>query len=218
MILNLNMDFSSDRVHCIFGPSGCGKTTFVNILTGLIDADQGEVEGVENKFFSYIFQEDRLLPWGTAEENILFALESRYNKNEAQQLADKYLSLVDLSKFKNSYPGQLSGGMKQRISVARAFAYGGDILVMDEPFRGLHLELKKGLMDYIINYWYQKNRFFFFITHDVDEALYVADDIHIFQGPPLVLKKHITIEIPSRDRRKYEKEMNGYKDLLLKSI
>lgn len=215
VISNLNMDFSSDRIHCIFGPSGCGKTIFVNILTGLVDADEGWVEGLEGKSFSYIFQEDRLIPWATVEENMLFVLESHYSKSEARQLAGEYLSLVNLLKFKNSYPEQLSGGMKQRAAIARAFAYGGDIVVMDEPFKGLDLELKKGLMDYIINDWNHKNRFFFFITHDVDEALYIADDIHVFQGLPLTLKKQITIEIPSCDRGKYRNEMGRYKDLLL---
>lgn len=216
VISNLSMDFTSNRIHCLLGPSGCGKTTFVNILAGLTDANEGRVKGVENKTFSYIFQEDRLLPWATVEENMLFVLESRYNKDEAQHLSDKYLSLVDLANFKDNYPEELSGGMKQRVTIARAFAYGGDIFVMDEPFKGLHLELKNGLMDYIINYWNQENRFFFFITHDVDEALYIADEIHIFDGPPLTLKSTTTIDIPAYDRRKHEDEIKKYKEILLK--
>lgn len=217
VIVDFNMSFSSNKIHCFFGPSGCGKTTLVNILTGIIYADSGGVEGLEEKKISYVFQEDRLLPWATIEENILFVLESSYNIDEAQQLVDKYLSLVGLLKFKNHYPDELSGGMKQRVSIARAFAYGGQILVMDEPFKGLHLELKKNLMDHIINNWDHKNSFFFFITHDIDEALYLADNIYLFQGLPLTLKKQVDIDIPPYNREKYSEEMAKYKKIILQN-
>jgi NitT/TauT family transport system ATP-binding protein len=211
VIEGLNLSFPSNRIHCFFGPSGCGKTTLVNIITKITDVDSGQIEGVQGKTFSYIFQEDRLLPWATLEANILFVLQSIYSKAEAVKLTEKYLSLVDLLKFKNYYPDELSGGMKQRASIARAFAYGGDMLVMDEPFKGLDFELKKVLMDYIVNYWYQNNPFLLFITHDIDEALYLADDIHIFDGPPLNMKKKISIEIPLMDRAKYKKDMERYR-------
>lgn len=218
VISDFNIDLPSDKIHCIFGPSGCGKTTFINILTGLSDADEGGIQGIENKTFSYVFQEDRLLPWATVEENMLFVLKDRYHKKERNQLVDNYLSLVGLKEFRNHYPEELSGGMRQRVAIARALAYGGDILVMDEPFKGLHLELKKGLMDYIIDYRHEKNRFFFFITHDIDEALYIADIIHIFEGPPLTLKNSITIDIPACNRGQHKDEMKQYKEALLKEL
>ena len=104
---------------------------------------------------------------------------SRYSCR-AQERLDKYISLVELSQFKSHYPDELSGGMKQRASIARALAYGGDVLIMDEPFKGLHFELKKALMDFIISCRYQRKNFFFFITHDVEEALSLADEIYIF--------------------------------------
>lgn len=215
VITDFNMNFSSDKVHCFFGPSGCGKTTLVNILTRVISPDNGQIKGIDKKKVSYIFQEDRLLPWATLEENILFVLESFYNKTEAQKVVDKYLSLVELLKFKNHYPNELSGGMKQRASIARALAYGGEILVMDEPFKGLHLELKKNLMDYIVNNWNYKDSFLFFITHDIDEALYLADEICIFNGPPLKIQKQITINIHSSDRKRHSREMEKYKTMIL---
>ncbi|NLM04603.1 MAG: ABC transporter ATP-binding protein [Clostridiales bacterium] len=214
VIIDFNMCFSSNRIHCFFGPSGCGKTTLANILTGVISADSGHVIGKNNKKISYIFQEDRLLPWATVKENILFVLDSFHNKSEAQLLADKYLSMVDLLKFKNHYPHQLSGGMKQRVSIARAFAYGGEILVMDEPFKGLHLGLKKNLMDYIIDNWNHESSFLFFITHDIDEAIYMADDIYIFNGPPLKLKRRVTIDTSREDRRN-NKKLETYKKIIL---
>lgn len=210
-----NIDFSAAGIHCVFGPSGCGKTTLLNILTGIDRADRGEVSGFKDKTFSCIFQEDRLLPWSTVEENIQFVLESCREKREIQDNVDRYLALVDLVRFKDCYPEQLSGGMKQRASIARAFAYGGDVLLMDEPFKGLHFELKKDLMDYLIQYWNQKSQFFIFITHDIEEALYMADHIHILEGPPLQLKNQITIQIHQNQRAQQKREMEVYRELLL---
>ncbi|AOY78231.1 ABC transporter ATP-binding protein [Clostridium formicaceticum] len=217
VICNFSMDFFYDKIHCVLGPSGCGKTTLLNIITKLISADQGNLEEVEKKTCSYIFQEDRLLPWATVEENILFVLEGQYKKVEAQQIVDEYLSLVNLSKFKNYYPEELSGGMKQRVSIARAFAYGGEIFVMDEPFKGIHLALKTTLIQYMIDYKHQKSRIFVFATHDIEEALSMADYIHIFQGPPLTLKKQMTIDVPQSQRWKYKDKMTEYKEILLQN-
>ncbi|MDQ2085233.1 ABC transporter ATP-binding protein [Herbivorax sp. ANBcel31] len=215
VIDNLSLKFNSNKIHCIFGPSGCGKSTLINVMTGIISADYGTIEGLEQKKFSYVFQEERLLPWATVEENILFVLESYYKKERAKKLSDKYISLVDLSEFKTHYPDQLSGGMKQRVCIARAFAFDGDILVMDEPFKGLHLDLKKKLMNYIINYLKENNKTVFFITHDIDEALYLADSIHIFKGPPLNLKKSIKINIPSLRSKNKKEEMESLKNEIL---
>ncbi len=200
VLKNLNIDFTTNGVHCIFGPSGCGKTTLVNVITGLVEADEGVIEGSGHHTFSYIFQEDRLLPWATVEENIQLVLESFMEKGKAKDLTNHYLSLVNLSDFSNTYPGQLSGGMKQRVSIARAFAYDGDIFIMDEPFKGIDFETKKVLMDYVISYCKGKDKILLFITHDIDEALYMADTIHLFKGPPLTIKKRIEIEIPQNMR------------------
>ncbi|AKL97244.1 ABC-type nitrate/sulfonate/bicarbonate transport system, ATpase component [Clostridium aceticum] len=214
VLCNFNMNLVYNKIHCIFGPSGCGKTTLLNLITKLSPMDEGAIEGIEEKNCSYIFQEDRLLPWATVEENILLVLGSGYKKSEKQEILDSYLSLVNLSEFKNCYPEELSGGMKQRTSIARAFAYGGDILVMDEPFKGIHLELKKELVQHIMNYKRQKNRLLILVTHDIEEAIYMADEIHIFQGPPLILEKQITIDIPQNLRVHYTDKMNEYREIL----
>ncbi|HAA43361.1 MAG TPA: ABC transporter ATP-binding protein [Ruminiclostridium sp.] len=212
---SLNLIFKPNKVYCIFGPSGCGKTTLFNIIAGILPADGGEIKGLEGKKISYVFQEDRLLPWATVEENILFVLESHYKKEEAKKLSDKYISLVNLSEFKNHYPHELSGGMKQRVCIARALAFRGDILIMDEPFKGLHLELKKSLMDYIINYLKENNKAVFFITHDIDEALYLGDCIYVFSGPPIKLKKEIEIKIPPDERKKDKEYMEKLKEEII---
>jgi len=212
-------DFSicfSQKINCIFGPSGCGKSTLVNLMTGLVSPDKGNILGLENVSYSYIFQEDRLLPWATIKDNIMFVLESIYDKERSEELTDKYLSLVDLADYKNHYPQELSGGMKQRVSIARAFAYGGDILIMDEPFKGLHLEIKKDIMNYIGNN--MSDKLVFFITHDVEEALYLADSIYIFKGPPLVLERQIDIDIPFSQRQSNIKELEIIKNKIINGI
>lgn len=215
VLSNFNIDFSKEGIHCLFGPSGCGKTTLLNILVGLTPYDKGEILGFNNKSFSYIFQEERLLPWTTVEENIEFVLEGKGNKDDIKERIEKSLSLVELLNFRKSYPHELSGGMKQRASIARAFAYEGDILIMDEPFRGLHFELKKTLMNYIIDYWNEKKGVFIFITHDIDEVLHMADHIHVLQGPPLTLEKQFTITIPQHEREGNFDIIREYRNLLV---
>lgn len=214
VISDFSMDFSNEGIHCLFGPSGCGKTTLLNILSGITPYNKGNIQGFENKTFSYIFQEERLLPWATVKENLRFVLEDVSDEAEISDRITKYLSLVDLSEFIDSYPDELSGGMKQRVSIARAFAYEGDIIIMDEPFKGLHLDIKKTLMNYVIDYWYRKKGVFIFITHDIDEALHMADFIHVLQGPPLTLKKQITIDIPHKQRVNNKEIMEKYKAMI----
>jgi NitT/TauT family transport system ATP-binding protein len=214
VLKDLNIDFTTNGIHCIFGPSGCGKTTLVNIITGLIDADEGIVEGNGHHTFSYIFQEDRLLPWASVEDNIKLVLDSYMEKGKAKELTSHYLSLVNLIEFSKSYPSQLSGGMKQRVSIARAFVYDGDIFIMDEPFKGIDFETKKVLMDYVINYCKGKDKILLFITHDVDEALYMADMVHIFKGPPLTIRKQIKIDVTQCLRGESQLMMELKKEIL----
>ena len=211
VIRDFSMCFSARRIHCLFGPSGCGKTTLLNIIAGLTTFDKGIIQGISNKTFSYIFQEPRLLPWASVEENVLFALESRYDKQKARQHIEKYLTLVDLLNFQKAYPKELSGGMRQRVSIARAFAYDGDIVLMDEPFKELDFMLKKRLLDDIIKNWCGKKKHMIFVTHNIDEALYLADEIHIFEGLPLTLKGQIVVDIPHDKREQEKKELQRYK-------
>ena len=159
-------DFSlvlpSKGIVCLFGPSGCGKTTLFNILAGLISPDNGNITGLENKTFSYVFQSPRLLPWLSVIDNISLV------KNNSRTNAERLLKFLDMQNETNAMPNELSGGMKQRVSIARALNYDGDILLLDEPMNGLDAALAEKLWQLIVKQY--KDRLVLFITHNKQEA------------------------------------------------
>ena len=188
---NFSISLEKGKVHCIFGASGCGKTTLLNALTCINKIELGEKLNLDNKKFSYVFQEDRLLPWATALENVLFVLRDRYCDEEAKQIAEKYLNIVGLGKFINAYPSELSGGMQRRVSFARALSYRGEVFILDEPFKGLDFKLKTELINYLIESDIKENSYIVFVTHDMQEALSFSDYIYMVDGPPLKIMEKI---------------------------
>jgi NitT/TauT family transport system ATP-binding protein len=174
---NLNIKFKKDKITVILGPSGCGKTTLLNIITGIEKEYSGKVI-LNSKSISYIFQEDRLIEQLTVYENIAFVLKSTMNKKEMDSIIHKYLTLVKLLEYKDKLPSKLSGGMKRRVAIARAFAYKSRLLLMDEPFKGLDDKLKKEIIEEFLKIYEQDKRTIILVTHDMKEAELLGDEIY----------------------------------------
>ncbi len=218
VLRGLNMDVDEHRLICLLGPSGAGKTTLLNLISGTVKPDNGEVRGFEGKTISYLFQETRLLRWKTAEGNIDFVLKDHLGKAQRAEVINRYIEMVGLKDFRGYYPDQLSGGMKQRVAIARAFAYPSDILLMDEPFKGLDLQLKNSLMQAFINVWINDKRSVFFVTHDLDEALLLGDEIYVFTPSPGKVKGIISNPIPHLERSLNADNMQSIKTKLFELV
>jgi len=184
VLVNLNMNFPKNKITVITGPSGCGKTTLLNIMSGIEKQDSGEVL-MSDKSISYIFQEDRLLPHFTVYQNIAFVLNSTMTPTEMKPVIEKYLALVKLMEAKDKYPSQLSGGMKRRVAIARAFTYKSRLLLMDEPFKGLDDKLKKEIIEEFLRIYREDTRTVILVTHDMEEAKLLGDTIYTLNSHPL---------------------------------
>lgn len=198
---DINIAIGNGEFFCIVGPSGCGKTTLLRILAGLEDASSGEIiitpSGKDRPLNSMVFQEQSVFPWMTVRQNVAYGLQMRgIPKEERKELADHYIRMIGLSKFANSYPCQLSGGMKQRVSVARAFANDPDILLMDEPFGALDEQNRIILQQELLRIWDLSQKTTVFITHSIDEALCLGDRVLIMTAHPGSIKAIIDVDLP----------------------
>ena len=182
---NFSIKFNKNKINCILGPSGCGKTTLLNIIAGLLNPDSGEISEINRDKISYVFQEPRLLPWKTVQGNIEFTLNEKIPGDKINELIDKYVKLVELDGYEKYYPGQLSNGMKQRVSLARAFSFPSELILMDEPFTGLDYKLKLSLINSFLELWKKDQRTVIYVTHDVDEAIELGDKIFLFSKQPV---------------------------------
>jgi NitT/TauT family transport system ATP-binding protein len=198
---DFNMNIEPYEITCILGPSGVGKTTLFNVISGLTDYEGGEITGIENRNISYLFQEPRLLPWLTVYENIDIVLKNIYPEKKRNEVITHYLEMVGLIEYINNKPEELSGGMKQRLAIARTFAYPSSLLLMDEPFQGLDVKLKNDIIESFLKLWEKDKRTVLFITHDIEEALKVSDQIYIIQDNPVKISQveHIIDSKFSRD-------------------
>lgn len=205
---DFNIHIQEGKITCILGPSGCGKTTLLNIIAGLAKEDSGKFTGLGNKVISYMFQEPRLLKWKSVRNNIEFVLKDLYSRKQRLKIADQYIEMVKLTPFKNYYPDKLSGGMKHRTAIARAFVYPSDILMMDEPFKGQDFKLKSSLIDLLLELWNNDKRTIIFVTHDIEEAVMLGDEIIVLGNPPSRILKKFTNDI-LREERKH-KDIRNY--------
>ncbi len=211
---DFDMDVKKGSIVCLLGPSGCGKTTLLNVMGNLEKPDAMAANDFEALSKSYIFQEHRLLPWKTVYENVAFVIKERFDENRVKELVEEYLKKVELLEFKDYYPGELSGGMKQRVAIARAFVYPSDVLIMDEPFKGLDIRTKRIVMETFLKAWEKDKRTVVFVTHDVEEAVRLGDEIHILDGPPVKVLEKIQTDGVFRNIRMENKEFRILRDRL----
>ncbi|WP_312815467.1 ABC transporter ATP-binding protein [Sedimentibacter sp.] len=190
---NFNIRFEKDKITCLFGPSGVGKTTIANIAANLTEIDSGEIKVTENAVYSFVFQEPRLLEWYSVYDNIDFVLKNVYNSDKRVNIIKDYIDMVELKGFESYKPKELSGGMAQRVSLARAFAYPSNVLILDEPFKGLDMKLKREMILLFKKLWNESKRTVLFITHDVDEAVTLSDYIYILNEKPAKIIDYINI-------------------------
>lgn len=188
---------------CIVGPTGCGKTTFLNSITKLYIPTSGEIllagEAVDpNKHnIAYIFQEESTMDWLTVYQNVEFGLKvKKIPKEEREARVNEYLEIVGLTDFKDYYPRELSASMLQRVSIARAFVTEPELLLMDEPYGQLDIELRFKLEDELISLWQRTGTTVIFITHNIEEAVYLAENIMILTNKPAQVKSLLPVDLP----------------------
>ena len=182
---DFSLELPDTGVICFFGPSGSGKTSLLNLIAGLIKPDVGMVDTHGAKI-SAVFQDDRLLPWISAKANL----------DVVGNQSEDWLERMGLEGTGDKYPGELSGGMRRRVAIARALLYGGDVLLLDEPFKGLDAAMKAHVMNAV----FEQERLVILVTHDTAEALSSADVIYVIEGPPVNITRKLTIDEPRNAR------------------
>jgi len=218
---DINLSIKENEFICFIGPSGCGKTTLLRIIAGLEDPTSGAVylsgkqikgPGPER---GMVFQEYSLFPWRTVLDNVAFGLELKgLPKDRRYDLARQYLKMVELEPFVERYPHELSGGMKQRVAIARALVNDPLALLMDEPFGALDAQTRNIMQSELLKIWQGEKKTVIFVTHSVDEAIYLADRIVIMSARPGRIKDVIEIDI-LRPRNRTSPEVNRIRDRIL---
>ena len=213
---DINLRVKGGEMICFLGRSGCGKSTLLKILAGFISPTSGAVR-IKGKTVTHpgpdrcvVFQEDTLFPWLTVQENIAFGLKGRRMARQAvKDEVDRFLALVGLSEFKNYVPVDISGGMKQRVALARVLILKPEILLMDEPFASLDTQTREEMQNLLLSLWQNLSHTILFVTHDVNEALTLADRILVMGKDPGCIREEIFVDLP----RPRKGEIRGFLEL-----
>ncbi|GHU87059.1 aliphatic sulfonates import ATP-binding protein SsuB 1 [Spirochaetia bacterium] len=190
-----------DSPTVILGPSGCGKTTLLRLIAGLLKPHDGSITAANWRNTSFVFQEPRLLPWKTVLQNVMLPIVGLMGKTEAENRARHFLDLVSLGDKEAALPSELSGGQQQRAGMARAFAYPGQIILMDEPFQSLDIPLRIQLMDLTNRLLHEFPRLAVIVTHDPREAVYMGNRIIVLGNPPSGIIFDEKVTLPQNERR-----------------
>lgn len=199
---DFDLDVKKHEFLSIIGPSGCGKTTFIRVIAGLTKPSYGEVSIDGTKVTgpglnrALVFQENVLMPWRNALKNVQFGLEMRGLPDKGKVKAMELIQLVGLEGFENHFPDELSGGMRQRVGLARALAVDPEILLMDEPFGSLDAQTRETLQDELLKIWEMQRKTVIFSTHSIEEAIYLSDRIAIMTSRPGKVKKIVKVDLP----------------------
>ena len=202
-LYNISLSIRKNEFVSLLGPSGCGKTTLIRVIAGLIPADRGEVTvngrpvTAPGRDRCMVFQQFGLLPWRTVLSNVEFGLEiDGVAKQERCAVARQYLAMVGLQDFETYYPHEISGGMQQRVGIARALSKKPDILLMDEPFGAVDAQTREQLQEELLKIWDQTDTTVVFVTHSIDEAIYLSDRVVVMQARPGRIKEEMTVDLP----------------------
>ncbi len=202
-VTDVSLEIHTGEFVSIVGPSGCGKTTLLNMVAGFIPASQGEIllggRGVKGPGpdRGVVFQNFALFPWKTVLDNVAFGLKMRgMPRQERERIAREYVALVGLTGAETRYPNELSGGMQQRVGVARALANNPDLLLMDEPFASVDAQTRMTLQEELTRIWEARHPTILFVTHDVDEAVFLSDRVTVLSKSPGTVRAEIPIALP----------------------
>ena len=186
----IDIEIEEGKITAILGESGCGKSTLINIIAGKITDYSGEIifEREHEKGISYVFQEDTLIPWKTVYNNLEFVLKGKVEKSELDKRIKKYLKIVNLEGSEKEFPNMLSGGMKRRVGIARAFAFPSNYMFMDEPFEFLDVKIKEEIVEDLIKLQESEKKTIILITHDIDTAITLGEKIVVLGEKPSIVK------------------------------
>ncbi|EOD00681.1 Hydroxymethylpyrimidine ABC transporter, ATPase component [Caldisalinibacter kiritimatiensis] len=203
VVNNVSITLQENEFVSVIGPSGCGKSTIFNMIAGLIKPDSGDVFIDDEKYtgitgrVSYMYQKDLLLPWKKIIDNVSIPLIIKgHSKNEARKKVKDYFEVFGLSGFEYKYPFQLSGGMRQRAALMRTYMFSKDVILLDEPFGGLDAITKTKMQYWLLEVLEKLKASILFITHDIEEAIFLSDRIYILSDRPATIKKEIRIDLP----------------------